>query len=199
LSEKIFEIIQENPGLTTSEIQKLHEPTITLKHTRDRLQYLRAQKRVEHRGRPQRWYVTDDIRSLIVGPNESDNEKFGQILQKFRTDNQLSRAKAANRIGVSSEYVRLMEKGERTPALGMARKILYFYGVPYTVTKNQIFCENISVEFTSRIKESRYHPKIEMTRNELMGEIVSLLSVADDKTVEKIHSKLLRSLLVKGN
>lgn len=59
LSKRVFEIVQENPGLTTSEIQKLHEPTITLKHTKDRLQYLRHQRRVANRGRPQRWYVKE--------------------------------------------------------------------------------------------------------------------------------------------
>jgi transcriptional regulator with XRE-family HTH domain len=139
------------------------------------------------------------MESLIVGPNEPDNEKFGQLLQKFRTDNQLSRSEAASSIGVTSEYLRLIERGKRAPALGMATKILNFYGVSHTVSNHQIFFGNISisVEFTSRIKESRRRPKVEMTRNELMGEIVSLLSVADDKTVEKIHSNLLRGLLVK--
>lgn len=94
---------------------------------------------------------------LVVGPDEPENVEFGEILRGFRTMSGLARSQAALRIGVTSEYIRLMEKGERTPALGTALKILENYGIPHEVniTRSQLIFENTLVEFTSRIKEAR--------------------------------------------
>jgi transcriptional regulator with XRE-family HTH domain len=133
---------------------------------------------------------------LTVGPNQIDNLSFGEIIHSFRLNSQLSKPKAAERIGVSSEYIRLIERGERTPALGTVLKILDIYGVSYEQKpKSQVVIDgNISVTFTSRIKEARHSLPKHQTRNELIGQIVSYLSIADDDTLRKIHSKLLRSI-----
>jgi transcriptional regulator with XRE-family HTH domain len=131
---------------------------------------------------------------LTVGPNESGNIRFGEIIHSLRLNSQLSKPKAAERIGVSSEYIRLIERGERTPALGTLLKMLDIYGVSYKQNGSQVIIdENISVEFTSRIKEARYSLP-NQTRNELIGQIVSFLAIADNDTLRKIHSKLLRGI-----
>lgn len=140
-----------------------------------------------------------EVVALTVGPGEPDNEKFGSLLWEFRTKLSLSRVKVADHIGVSSEYVRMMEQGKRTPALWTAVKILEFYEVGYTVrvTHSQLFFNNISVKFTSRIKNARYSsPSTRDSisiRSQLLGEIVEFLAVADDDILKKIHSKILQT------
>jgi transcriptional regulator with XRE-family HTH domain len=134
--------------------------------------------------------------SLTVGPNELGNTRFGEIIYTFRLHSKLTKPKAAERIGVSTEYIRLIERGERTPALGTLLKILDIYGVSYEQKpKSQVVIDgNISVTFTSRIKGARHSLPNHQTRNELIGQIVSFLTIADDDTLRKIHSKLLRSM-----
>jgi len=129
---------------------------------------------------------------LTVGPNEPDNVKFGEILRGFRNNIQISRSEVASRLGVSSEYMRLLERGERTPALGTAIKLLNIYAIPCEyISKSRIVFENTSVEFTSRIKEAR-HNLPEQSRNEMIGEIVNLLVTADDDTLKKVLASFLR-------
>jgi transcriptional regulator with XRE-family HTH domain len=96
-----------------------------------------------------------DVNLMTVGPNESDNPIFGQLLNDLRTSKRLSRSEAGKRLKVSSEYIRLIERGERVPALGTTIQMLEVYGVPYTHTNDRLFFENASVKFTSRIKKSR--------------------------------------------
>ena len=135
-----------------------------------------------------------DINILTVGPDESDNAQFGEFLFDLRRAAKLSRIKAGQLIGVSSEYVRVIELGKRTPALGTALKILDIYQTPFTLNGSRIILEGFSVEFTSRIKEARYSlPKLSQSREELIVQIIESLLVADHDTVRKIHSKLVRS------
>jgi transcriptional regulator with XRE-family HTH domain len=126
-----------------------------------------------------------EIINLIIGPNEPDNVKFGMILHTFRENIDIPRSRAAERIGVTSEYIRLMEKGERVPALGTAIKMLDIYEIPYEIHNSHISFENVSVKFISRIKEYR-HDLPDQSRNEMIGEIVSFLVTADDDKLKKI-------------
>jgi len=128
---------------------------------------------------------------LIIGPNEPDNVKFGEIVHGFRNNIQLSRSEIANRLGVSSEYMRLIERGERTPALGTAIKLFDIYAIPYKVNKSHIIFENTAVKFTSRIKEFR-HDLPKKSRDEMIIEIISFLITADDETLKKIFDSYLR-------
>jgi transcriptional regulator with XRE-family HTH domain len=133
-----------------------------------------------------------EVVALIVGPDEPDNVKFGEILHALRSR---PRSVVAEELNVSSEYVRLIERGERSPALGTALKMLNLYSISYELDKFQLtfqYRKHYSVEFTSRIKEARYKFP-ELTRNELIGQVVRLLVVADDDTLKETHSKLLRS------
>jgi transcriptional regulator with XRE-family HTH domain len=135
----------------------------------------------------------EELLSLIVGPNESDNEKFGKILHDFRNNIRLSRSEAANRLGISSEYIRLMERGIRTPALGTAIKLLDIYEIPYDINQSRVIFENTAVKFTSRIKEARHKRLPDLSRNEMIGEIINLLVIADDDTLKKILASFSRS------
>ena len=65
---------------------------------------------------------------LVVGPGEPDNSRFGELLERLRRKAGLSRADAAAKLGLSSEYLRLIEVGKRTPALGQMRNLLGAYG-----------------------------------------------------------------------
>ena len=64
----------------------------------------------------------------VVGRGEPDNSHFGKLLEDLRWKAGLSRADAATRLGLSPEYLRLIEAGKRTPALGQMRNLLDAYG-----------------------------------------------------------------------
>ncbi len=106
---------------------------------------------------------------LRVGPGlEPDNGRFGELLERLRKHAGLSRADAATRLGFSSEYLRLIEAGKRTPALGQMRTFLDTYGAdgeveglmpggdrPDLVVIDPYDFQPVIVEFKSRIREAR--------------------------------------------
>jgi hypothetical protein len=80
----------------------------------------------------------------------------------------LSRADAAAKLGFSSEYLRLIEVGKRTPALGQMQNFLGAYGAegevervmpggdrPDLIILDPLDGEAVIVEFKSRIREAR--------------------------------------------
>lgn len=107
--------------------------------------------------------------ALEVGPGfESDNQSFGRLLERLRKQAGLSRADAAARLGFSSEYLRLIELGKRTPALGQMRSFLDAYGAdgevetvmpggdrPDFIVLDPLNGDPVIVEFKSRIREAR--------------------------------------------
>jgi transcriptional regulator with XRE-family HTH domain len=106
---------------------------------------------------------------LIVGPGlESDNRRFGELLERLRRQARLSRADAAVKLGLSAEYLRLIEVGKRTPALGHMQNFLDAYGAdaevervmpggdrPDLVVIDPLNGDPVIVEFKSRIREAR--------------------------------------------
>lgn len=106
---------------------------------------------------------------MEVGPGrDSDNRRFGSFLADLRDRSGLSRAAAATALGVSPEYLRLIELGRRTPALGQMRGLLDTYQVEGAVGRLQpggdrpdLFVldprsgDPVIVEFSSRIREAR--------------------------------------------
>lgn len=130
---------------------------------------------------------------LKVGPTKPDNERFGTLLSRFRNESGFSRAEAAESLGVSSEYLRLIERGERTPAFGRMRHILGLYNVHFVMgAKTVVIDEELEVEFTSRILEARkISPRQNRNRSELLGEIVEMLVEADDELLDTVRMFLL--------
>lgn len=134
---------------------------------------------------------------LVVGPREKDNEKFGELLEDLRYKNKLTRAQAARTLGFSSEYLRLIETGKRTPPVGSMPHILETYGANDLVLyKTRIEFDEYSIRFTSRIREARGDGRANISvrtenRSESVGQIVALLVVADDRTLEKVY-RILR-------
>lgn len=107
---------------------------------------------------------------MVVGPGESDNKRFGELLERLRWKAGLSRADAAAKLEFSSEYLRLIETGRRTPALGQMRKFVSVYGAqggveidPRGQRQDLILFDPINdddrdpvfIEFKSRIREAR--------------------------------------------
>lgn len=106
---------------------------------------------------------------LVIGPgHEKDNRSFGRMLSEFRELAGLTRARAAASIEVSAEYLRLIELGRRTPALGQMQTFIQLYGIRGEVGRLQpggdrpdliLFPphddEPITVDFASRIREAR--------------------------------------------
>ena len=118
--------------------------------------------------RPGRYRKPDRVDIVVVGPGEGGNAEFGALLEKLRKLAGLSRAGAAAKLGLSAEYVRLIEAGERTPALGQMPRFLDAYGAEGGVEVPQpdgscidllVFLRSgddpIFVEFRSRIREAR--------------------------------------------
>jgi transcriptional regulator with XRE-family HTH domain len=107
--------------------------------------------------------------TLEVGPGmEIDNRQFGELLERIRWKAGLSRADAAAKLGLSSEYLRLIEVGKRTPALGQMQNFLATYGAdaaveqvmpggerPDLLVLDPLNDEPVIVEFKSRIREAR--------------------------------------------
>ncbi|HXQ35302.1 MAG TPA: helix-turn-helix transcriptional regulator, partial [Anaerolineales bacterium] len=130
------------------------------------------------------------------GPDEPDNEEFGQILEELRFTARLSRLQAAERLGLSSEYIRLIERGKRAPAAGKMPHILHVYGKECILERaGEVQFDDYIVKFTSRIQEARRKSTPENmsfhTRTQKIGQIMTWLVVADNETIDKVQ-KLLR-------
>jgi transcriptional regulator with XRE-family HTH domain len=124
----------------------------------------RGRQRGDDIGKP--WPYTD----LVVGPGEPGNQRFGELLERLRRYAGLSRAAAATKLGFSTEYLRLIEAGRRTPAYGQMQNLLDAYGAKGEVGRISpegyrqdlaVFDppnedEPVIVEFTSRIREARH-------------------------------------------
>ena len=155
----------------------------------------------------------------VVGPGEPDNSHFGEFLEGLRWK-AVSRADAATKLGLSSEYLRLIEVGKRTPALGQMRNLLDAYGAegeveriwPQGYRQDLIILDPLNgdpviVEFTSRIREARRralggpadededwqgatYDRPAESRAAEIGRVVSLLTRADDNTLRKVRKLL---------
>lgn len=137
---------------------------------------------------------------LVVGPGQADNKQFGEILEELRTKAEVSRATIASYLELSSEYIRLIERGMRTPAFELMPRILSAFKTEYVLGLRQISFGDYVVEFSSRIQaRGRGDTELPITesgprrsRSEQIGQIVDLLVAADEKTLRQIHSLLLR-------
>jgi transcriptional regulator with XRE-family HTH domain len=156
----------------------------------------------------------------VVGPGEPDNSRFGELLESLRWKAGLSRADAAAKLGLSSEYLRLIEVGKRSPALGQMRNLLDAYGAngeverisPDGYRQDLLIVDPLNgdprlVEFTSRIREARRralggpvdenedrqpatYERPAGGRAAEIGLVVSLLTRADDNTLLEIRKLL---------
>lgn len=160
------------------------------------------------------------LESWRVGPGEPGNSRFGELLERLRWKAGLSRADAAAKLGLSSEYLRLIEVGKRTPALGQMRNLLDAYDAegevewisPEGHRQDLVIIDPLDgdpvvVEFKSRIREARrkalggpadedderQHATYERPtggRAAEIGVVVSLLTRADDNTLRTIRKLL---------
>lgn len=138
---------------------------------------------------------------LVVGPKEPGNEEFGELLRTYRIQKGLTRKQAAERFGLTSEYLRLIERGKRTPAWGNMPLIFGVYDVPYVLVDEEYVIDEVAIKFTSRIREARTkdEPKIppDPNRARQIAQIVELLVEADERTLRAVHS-VLHSQNVRG-
>lgn len=111
------------------------------------------------------------VNLVVGGGKQSDDVHFGELLERLRWNAGLSRSDAAAKLGFTSEYLRLIELGDRTPALGQMRKFLAVYGArgdveaisPQGFRRDLLVFdplngeegEPIVVEFKSRIRQAR--------------------------------------------
>lgn len=135
---------------------------------------------------------SEQPRTYVVGPGEvSGNISLGEFLASLRVSANLTKPKVAEALDISLEYLRLLEKGRRSPALGLATKMFDFYGVQYSRNDSEVLVGNVTIKFISRIKEARQKDQVsDSTRDELIGQIVKLLVITDDDTLRKIYSQL---------
>jgi transcriptional regulator with XRE-family HTH domain len=130
----------------------------------------------------------NEFRKYVVGPGEIDNFAFGELLAAVRVNSRLTKPEAAKRLSVSPEYIRLIEKGERTPAFGTTIEMLEVFSEPYETDDFTIILPQFraSIEFTSRIKKSR-KISFDLSREEMIVRIMTALVFADDNTLKKIY------------
>lgn len=134
--------------------------------------------------------------TLVVGPGETDNAAFGELLRRYRAQTGLSRAGAAERLGFTSEYLRLIERGKRTPVYGSMPLIFSIYHVNYITDGDSYVVDEVAITFTSRIRE----PRKEWNREEMpdpnraqqIAQIIELLVQADEKKLRRVYG-ILRS------
>lgn len=107
----------------------------------------------------------------------------------------LSRSEVALRLGLTSEYIRLIERGFRIPAFGQMPRFFEMYGVSYMVEveNNVLLMNDLTIEFTSRIHNARNAASTQVNRNECIGQIVALMAVADDHTLLDVRNHLLQA------
>lgn len=137
----------------------------------------------------------------FVGPGEEDNVEFGDWLRDLRRTAGLSRAEAATRLDFSAEYIRLLERGRRTPAAENMGRICDAYEViNQKLGPNVWLIDDKTIVFTSRILvTSRPNAngidlsKIE-NRLEILGWIADNLGSADELTLAKVKRLLEREL-----
>lgn len=139
---------------------------------------------------------------LVVGPKEPGNEAFGILMQQFRVQLGLTRAQAAERLGFTSEYLRLIERGKRTPAFENMPLIFGVYDVPFvTDGKKQFIIEDMSIQFNSRTRsynrdgDAYETPEIirDSNRANQIGQIIELLVQADERKLNAVHRLLRRT------
>ncbi|MDO9410083.1 helix-turn-helix transcriptional regulator [Patulibacter sp.] len=149
----------------------------------------------------------------IVGPGQPDNVHLGKLLEDLRLNAGLSRSDAAVQLGISTEYLRLLEVGKRAPALGQMRNVLDVYGadgeveqITYDgyrrdlIVRDPLTGDPHVAKFTSRIREARRkaldgppdadEPSPDGGRAAEIGRVVLLLSRADDGTLRKVRAML---------
>ena len=126
-----------------------------------------------------------DKKNLVVGPGEADNEHFGEILERLRKRAGLSRMEAAKAIGVTSEYIRLIERGKRTPAAGQMPKIMGAYGIH----GDAAFFGERSVT----VDGHGVQRAVDAGAVERIGRVVRLLVTADPSVIEQIYKILQRN------
>ena len=160
---------------------------------------------------------------VVVGPGESGNKELGAILGRLRELAGLSRADAAARLGFSVEYLRLIETGNRAPALGQMPRFLNAYhaaggvrvpqpgGPPADLIVYLRPDDPILVMFRSRIREARGsgrpHASGGTTRRSdedrvqliddhpaQLGIVVSLLTQAGPDTLRRVRDLLEEEL-----
>ena len=158
---------------------------------------------------------------MVVGPDrDNDNRRFGQMLADYRQEAGLSRDDAAAAMGISAEYLRLVELGRRTPAMGQMHAFLEVYGIEGAVGKLQpggdrpdliLFPhgadEPVTLDFASRIRGARRrgtltgrgsasepgaHSPADIDENRAieLGRLVARLATADIETLRKIYELL---------
>jgi transcriptional regulator with XRE-family HTH domain len=137
----------------------------------------------------------------FIGPGEGDNREFGAWMQALRHTAGLTRAEAANRLSLSSEYLRLIERGKRTPASGnMVRFCEVYELIGQREGSNSWLIEGKMITFTSRILEARQSNSDDSdiskmpTRWETLGWIVDHLGDADELTLTRVQKLLKEDL-----
>lgn len=139
-----------------------------------------------------------NTRVLTVGPGSDDNKEFGKWMLFFRNQKKMTRTKSGASIGVTSEYIRLMENGKRTPALYTAIKLLEVYGISYYLNtrKSQLVVESMVFVFTSRIKNSRNESRIRvMNDDEIIEGIKALCAPLPE--CQKLRDRIIEALEVR--
>lgn len=69
----------------------------------------------------------DDV--LVIGPGQPDNARLATLVRKWRKDSGLTQEQVARLTGVTSGYIRMIEKGDRSPSAEALVDLLRVFAV----------------------------------------------------------------------
>lgn len=105
-------------------------------------------------------------------------ESIGRNIRKYRTEHKLKQDELAEKAGLSSNYIGMVERGEKIPSLESLINILN----SLEISADMVLCDVLS---------SGYR-----TKNSLLLEQIATLSKEDQRTVYAVIESLVANLRI---
>jgi len=102
---------------------------------------------------------------------ENFPKKLGQTISKLRSENDLTQTELADKIGVDSNYISLLERGERLPSIQLLANISDLLGCPLHIIFLRAEGDTSGLYFLAKILEEVDFDKLSESAEKLMNEL----------------------------